>query len=59
MVSAETIRQAPLRLVVSWKRAKDWITSPDLAYARNKARDRLIRLAAGHPDRVEGFQDGA
>ncbi len=35
-VSAETIRQALLRLGISWKRAKDWITSPDPAYARKK-----------------------
>ena len=37
-VSGETIRQAILRLGVRWKRAKQWITSPDPAYARKKAR---------------------
>lgn len=35
-VSAETIRLALRRLGVSWKRAKQWITSPDPAYARKK-----------------------
>ena len=35
-VSDETIRQAIERLGVGWKRAKDWITSPDPAYARKE-----------------------
>ena len=35
-VSAETIRQAIGRLGVRWKRAKEWITSPDPEYARKK-----------------------
>src|SRR6266496_2907336 len=35
-VSGETIRQAILRLGVRWKRAKQWITSPDPEYARKK-----------------------
>ena len=38
LVSIETIRQARLRRKVGWKRAKDWITSPDPAYARKKRR---------------------
>jgi len=38
LVSVETIRQALVRLGVGWKRAKDWITSPDPAYARKKTR---------------------
>jgi transposase len=38
LVSIETIRQALVRLKVGWKRAKDWITSPDPAYARKKKR---------------------
>jgi hypothetical protein len=43
---------------VSWRRAKHWITSPDPAYARKKAaRDRLLRLAATHPDGVLGYED--
>jgi transposase len=37
-VSGETIRQATLRLGVRWKRAKQWITSPDPEYARKKVR---------------------
>ena len=36
VLSAETIRQALLRLEVSWRRAKRWLTSPDPAYARKK-----------------------
>jgi transposase len=36
-VSGETIR-AILRLNVRWKRAKQWITSPDPEYARKKVR---------------------
>jgi transposase len=38
LVSGETIRQAILRLGVRWKRAKQWITSPDPEYARKKVR---------------------
>ena len=57
-LSHEAIRQAVKRLGHGWKRAKTWITSPDPAYARKKhARDRLIRLAASHPDWVLGDQD--
>ena len=37
-VSDETIRQALGRLGVRWKRAKEWITSPDPEYARKKLR---------------------
>ncbi len=37
-VSDEAIRLALTRLGVSWKRAKRWITIPDPAYARKKAR---------------------
>ena len=35
-VTGETIRQAILRLGVRWRRAKQWITSPDPEYARKK-----------------------
>lgn len=35
-VSIETIRLALKRLKVGWRRAKDWITSPDPDYARKK-----------------------
>ena len=56
-VTGERMRQAILRLGVRWLRGKQWITSPDAAYARKNARDRLIRLAASHPTGVLGFQD--
>jgi transposase len=35
-VSREAVRSALQRLGVRWKRAKQWITSPDPAYARKK-----------------------
>ena len=36
-VSHETIRQALKRLKANWKRAKQWITSPDPQYALKKS----------------------
>ena len=36
-VSDETIRATLERLGVRWKRAKQWITSPDPEYARKKS----------------------
>ncbi len=36
-VSDETIRATLARLGVRWRRAKQWITSPDPAYARKKS----------------------
>jgi len=57
-VSGVTIRNTLARMGVRWRRAKEWITSPDPEYARKKARrDRLIRLAQAHPDWVLGFED--
>jgi DDE superfamily endonuclease len=57
-VSAETIRATLARMGVRWRRAKEWITSPDPEYARKKARrERLIRLAQRHPDWRLGFED--
>ncbi|SRR5438552_7018076 len=57
-VSGETIRATLARMGVRWRRAKEWITSPDPEYARKKARrDRLIRLAQAHPDWLLGFED--
>lgn len=35
-VSIETIRVTLIRLGIRWTRAKQWITSPDPAYARKK-----------------------
>jgi transposase len=37
-LSYEAVRQAVKRLGSGWKRAKQWITSPDPAYARKKKR---------------------
>ncbi len=37
-LSHEAVRQAVRRLGHGWKRAKQWITSPDPAYARKKKR---------------------
>jgi transposase len=37
VLSPETIRKALLRLEVSWRRAKHWLTSPDPAYAHKKS----------------------
>ncbi len=57
-VSGETIRSALKQLGVSWKCAKHWITSPDPDYvAKKRRRDRLIRLAVGHPTWALGFAD--
>ena len=57
-VSGETIRAALKQVGVSWKRAKHWITSPDPDYlAKKRRRDRLIRLAVGHPTWAVGFAD--
>jgi transposase len=35
-LSPETVRQAVKRLGLGWKRAKQWISSPDPAYERKK-----------------------
>lgn len=37
-VSGETVRATLARLGVGWRRAKEWITSPDPEYARKKTR---------------------
>jgi transposase len=37
-VTGETIRATLARLDVRWRRVKEWITSPDPAYARKKGR---------------------
>jgi hypothetical protein len=57
-VSGVTIRNTLARMGVRWRRAKEWITSPDPEYARKKARrDRLMRLAQQHPEWLLGFED--
>ena len=38
LVSDETIRTTLKRMGVNWKRARDWISSPDPEYARKKRR---------------------
>jgi hypothetical protein len=54
----EGIRLTLRRMKINWKRAKNWMSRPDPNYAAKKARrDRLIRLAAQHPDWVFGFED--
>jgi transposase len=56
--SDASIRRTLKRLDIHGKRAKHWMTSPDPHYARKKAhRDRLMRLAAHHPEWVLGFAD--
>ena len=37
-VSGETVRATLERLGIGWRRAKNWITSPDPQYARKKTR---------------------
>jgi transposase len=37
-LTGEAIRKALQRLGIRWRRAKQWITSPDPAYARKKTR---------------------
>jgi hypothetical protein len=57
-VSGETVRATLARMGVRWRRAKEWITSPDPEYVRKKVRrDRLIRLAQRHPEWLLGFED--
>jgi len=56
-VSRAAIRTALRRLDVSGQRARQWITSPAPAYARKKARDRLIRWAASQPEGMVGCED--
>ena len=36
LMSDESIRLAIKRLNINWKRAKEWITSPDEGYKRRK-----------------------
>jgi len=57
-LTGEAIRVNLERMGINWKRAKFWMTSPDPRYAEKKARrDRLIELAARHPDWALGFED--
>jgi hypothetical protein len=46
------------RIGINWKRAEFWMTILDPHCAAKKSRrDRLIRLAAEHPDSILGFAD--
>jgi transposase len=57
-LSAQAFSSILARMGINWKRAKDWMTSPDPAYAAKKARrDRLLRLSANHPEWAIGFED--
>jgi hypothetical protein len=57
-VSDETVRATLARMGVRWQRAKHWISRPDPAYARKKARrDRLTRLAERNEDLLLGYLD--
>lgn len=57
-IGASTIHRTLRRLGIRWKRCKLWAPSPDPQYALKKARrDRLIQVAAKHPDWVLGFVD--
>jgi transposase len=50
VLSPETVRQAIQRLGLGWKRAKQWITSPDPAYGRKKKPARgYIEVGGGAP----------
>jgi transposase len=57
-LTGQAIRVNLERMGINWKRTKFWMTSPDPRYAEKKARrDRLIELAARHPDWALGFED--
>ncbi len=46
-VSDETIRATLARLGIRWRRAKDWITSPDPAYTQKNSIDRSFITPTG------------
>ena len=46
VLSPETVRQAIQRLGLGWKRAKQWISSPDPAYARKKSPRAALKLSS-------------
>jgi transposase len=49
VLSPETVRQAIQRLGLGWKRAKQWITSPDPAYGRKKSPGAALEVSRGAP----------
>src|SRR3954467_9370996 len=46
VLSPEAVRQAIQRLGLGWKRAKQWISSPDPAYARKKSPRAALKLSS-------------
>ncbi len=57
-LSAQSFSAILARLKINWKRARDWMTSPDPEYAAKKARrDGLLRASADHPEWAIGFED--
>jgi hypothetical protein len=57
-LSTQTFSTILARLDINWKRARDWMTSPDPEYAAKKARrDSLLRVSADHPEWAIGFED--
>src|SRR4051794_13096392 len=58
LVAPTTVWRELRRMDIRWKLAKLWLPSRDPQYALKKARrDRLIAVAAKHPDWVLGFED--
>ena len=57
-LSAQAFSTILARMDINWKRARDWMTSPDPEYAAKKARrDELLRASADHPEWAIGFED--
>jgi transposase len=57
-LSAQAFSTILARMDINWKRARDWMTSPDPEYAAKKARrDYLLRVSADHPEWAIGFED--
>ncbi len=57
-LSAQAVSNILARMEINWRRARDWMTSPDPEYAAKKARrDYLLRISADHPEWAIGFED--
>jgi transposase len=54
VLSPETVRQAIQRRGLGWKRAKQWITSPDPAYSRKKKSPGAVIEVGGGAPRLGG-----
>jgi predicted DNA-binding protein YlxM (UPF0122 family) len=57
LMSDESIRLAIKRLNINWKRAKEWITSPDHGCERKKRRNKLIEMGKDKKHWVVGYVD--